>query len=93
MKLYEVLLCIYLLMKPYYIFSSGGLQIGDIILTIAFVFYLLKNRKSSIIKDTVKRNQKFILFVFFLFLMAFIILHTINLNLLFQVYTMYLIYS
>lgn len=67
MKLYEVLLCIYLLLKPYYIFSSGSLQIGDIILTVAFILYLLKNRKKSIIKDTVKRNKKYILFVLLTF--------------------------
>ncbi len=64
MKIYEILLCIYLLLKPYYIFSSGGLQIGDVVLTVAFFFFIFNNGK---IKKLVTRNKKFLLFVFLTF--------------------------
>lgn len=68
MKLVYILLCLYLLLKPYYIFASGSIQIGDIILLIAFFLFLLvnKNNKENI-KKIIIDNKFFVFFMVFVF--------------------------
>lgn len=68
MKIYNILLCIYLLLKPYYFFKSGGMQIGDIILGISFLLFLMKKRKNGEIKRIISENKKLLLFIILTFL-------------------------
>ena len=66
MSIVYKLLCLYLLLKPYYIFASGSLQVGDIVLLIAFFLFLLVNKNN---KENIKKiiiDNKF--FVFFMML-------------------------
>lgn len=63
------LLCLYLLLKPYYIFSSGSLQIGDIILLMAFFIFLLVNKNNKYeIKKILNENKYLIFFMILVFI-------------------------
>lgn len=63
MEIYNVLLCIYLLLKPYYIFTSGGLQIGDVIISIAFLIFAIKKGKTNELKKLFYENKRLVLFI------------------------------
>ncbi len=68
MRIISTFLCIYLLLRPYYFFSSGGLQISDYFLTIAFFIFLLFNLKNrKYIKEEIKENLYFIIFIILTF--------------------------
>lgn len=60
-------LLIYLLLKPFYLFSSGGLQIADAFLILSFGLLLislkLQKRTRKDFVDTIKSNSLFVLFV------------------------------
>ena len=76
MKLVKILFLIYFLLKPYYLYSSGGIQIGDIILILAFLIYLLTSRfyeqtKKQLFK-TLKENTKLLVFISATFIVNFI---------------------
>lgn len=59
---------VYLLLKPFYLFGSGGLQVADAFLIISFVLLLISLKlDESIRKNFVsiaKENKLFIIFVF-----------------------------
>ena len=62
MKYIERLLIAYILLKPFYIYSSGGLQIADIMLITAFITYAIitkydKSKLETLIQ-TLKNNTK-----------------------------------
>lgn len=64
MKLISLLLYIYLLLRPYYFFSSGGLQISDTFIIIAFIFYLILNKnKRKKIFNIKNENKFFVIFI------------------------------
>ena len=60
-------LLIYLLLKPFYAFSSGGLQIGDIFLLIAFGLLVAGSwhvpNKRKVLAVAIQQHKLFILFV------------------------------
>lgn len=60
-------LLIYLLLKPFYLFSSGGMQIADIFLVLSFTSLILSvifnKRTKKDFKEVVKSNQLFIFFI------------------------------
>lgn len=58
-----------MLLKPYYIFASGTLQIGDIVLLLAFFLFLLatKNNKKNI-KNILIENKYFVFFMILVFI-------------------------
>ncbi len=66
MKIVERLFLVYLLLKPFYFFDSGGLQIGDLFLLVAFVAFLVLtkfNKRSMMgLIEVVKSNKLFIMF-------------------------------
>lgn len=63
------LLYLYLLLKPYYIFSSGSIQIGDVILLIAlFLFLLLNKNNKENIKKIINENKYFVFFMILVFI-------------------------
>lgn len=70
MKIAYFFLYSYLLLKPYYIFNSGGLQPCDIMLLLSFFFFLLasKNNKQKFYR-IIMENKLFIIF----FLLSFCI--------------------
>jgi hypothetical protein len=63
MNLVYAMLYFYLLLRPYYFFDSGGLQISDYFLILAFLMLVLvnKNRKVDIFKE-LKENKEFYIF-------------------------------
>ncbi|MBR2289908.1 MAG: hypothetical protein IJ867_04755 [Clostridia bacterium] len=64
MKIVYSLLYLYLLFRPYYFFSSGGLQISDLFLILAFIVFLIakKNNKSDFYNE-IKENRLFLIFI------------------------------
>lgn len=66
LKLSQYLLYAYLLLKPYYLFSSGGLQIADFFLMASFLTliipYLTQQRHASEIQKAVTDNKLFAIF-------------------------------
>lgn len=70
-KIVERLFLVYLVLKPYYLFESGGLQIGDIILLIGFILYLVFSKFNQEMKSklftAIQANKLFILFTFLTF--------------------------
>lgn len=64
MKYIYGLLYLYLLLKPYYIFKSGSLQIGDFLLLLAFLLLILisKTNKEPL-KKAINKNKYFLFFI------------------------------
>ena len=63
MNLIHCLLYVYLLLRPYYLFESGGLQISDIFLIIAFIFYIISSKKNqNKLMNTLNDNKEFLFF-------------------------------
>lgn len=66
-----LLVYIYLLLRPYYFFASGGLQISDIFLILAFALFVLINSRSSelykIKVESMKENRLFFFFTVLVF--------------------------
>lgn len=60
-------LLLYLLLKPFYLFSSGGLQIADIFLMLSFATLVVVLKINPAIRgqflETIKANKLFIIFV------------------------------
>lgn len=60
-------LLIYLLLKPFYIFSSGGLQVADIFLLIAFALLVVGSwhvpNKRKVFVEAIQQHRLFILFI------------------------------
>lgn len=60
-------LLLYLLLKPFYLFGSGGLQIADGFLLIGFVLFFVASRLSSSgrqqMREVIHQHKFFILFV------------------------------
>ncbi len=67
MRHVERLLIAYLLLKPFYMFESGGLQIADLCLLAAFVLYIVLTKFNTNLKQqlttAIKSNALFVLFV------------------------------
>lgn len=70
MRIVYALIYIYLLLRPYYFFSSGSIQISDMFLIVAFVLFLFvsKDNKKALF-DNIKSNR---LYGFFLVCVAVI---------------------
>lgn len=68
LSIIEKLFLLYLLLKPYYLFNSGGLQIADILIVLAFIIYLFytKFKKSfrSNLANSMVDNKYIVYFVF-----------------------------
>ena len=64
MKIVSVLLSLYVLTKPFYLWSSGLPQISDIILAVAFIVILLVSTKGSI-RQVIIDNKHFFFFLIF----------------------------
>lgn len=65
MRVIKYLIYVYMFLRPYYFFKSGGLQISDIFIIMAFVLYLLLKRSGVSFenkKKAIKENYGFILF-------------------------------
>lgn len=67
LPMYEKLLCIYFLLKPYYIFDSGKLQISDAFLVFSFLMMLFKNKLKFSKK---KKKNVFLFFCFWWYVVA-----------------------
>lgn len=64
MKIIELLMYLYLLLKPYYLFESGGIQISDCFLILAFLMFILFTKeKKNYTKEIFNENKMFLLFV------------------------------
>ncbi len=70
-KIIERLFLAYFLLKPYYLFDSGGIQIGDVFLIIAFVLYIIYSKFNLEMKNrlfsAVQANMLFVLFALLTF--------------------------
>ena len=64
MKLVNICLCLYILLKPYYISKSGTLQISDLFMILAFGIILILNSKRKIKSENIKKIKPLLLFVF-----------------------------
>ncbi len=66
MKIVERLLLAYLLLKPYYFFSSGNIQPADVFLILAFASYIIYSRINPSIKKSISKsindNKEVVLF-------------------------------
>lgn len=60
MQLYHYLFLFSLLLKPFYIFSSGGLQIADLFFILSFVLYVVLAGKEANI--TIHKTDKWLLY-------------------------------
>ena len=74
MKIVSLLLSLYIITKPFYLWSSGLPQISDIILLFAFIITLLTTNKKAIMQ-VITENR--LLFFFVLFAMIINTLYTI----------------
>lgn len=63
---------IYMLLKPFYVFPSGGIQPADIFLVISFFCILLNPSKKKYFGEIVFKNRKFLIFLVLSFLVNFI---------------------
>lgn len=96
MRLVKLLLLVYLLLKPYYIFSSGEVQIGDLLLILAFLVYFIVTRLNKNYRkrfaEAISSNTYLIVFifcVFFINLMYFMIFNEFK----FLLSTVYFIFN
>lgn len=65
MSLIYKLLYLYLILRPYYLFDSGGIQISDLFLIAAFfVLIIITGSDKREFKEILKKNRGFILFTF-----------------------------
>ena len=68
MKYARVSFLIFLLLKPFYIFGSGGLQFADIFLILSAIIALsllfLNRRSNSSAKSVIRDNRFFVIFTF-----------------------------
>lgn len=60
MQLYHYLFLLSLLLKPFYIFSSGGLQIADLFFILSFILYLVLAGKEIAI--SIDKTDKWLLY-------------------------------
>ena len=60
LQLYHYLFLFSLLLKPFYIFSSGGLQIADLFFILSFVLYVVLAGKEANI--TIHKTDKWLLY-------------------------------
>lgn len=64
MKLIQIIFCIYIFMKQFYFFSSGGLQPADLIFLVSFLLYfiqIIKNNRMILNKI----DKLFLVFIYF----------------------------
>lgn len=66
MKWTKIFLALYLILKPYYLFHSGGLQVADIFLILAFLSFIVVAKLNKDIRknlfETVASNKLLIIF-------------------------------
>ncbi|TNV68407.1 hypothetical protein [Trichococcus shcherbakoviae] len=60
MRMHQYLFLLFLLMKPFYWFSSGGLQIADVFFILSFGLYVLFVKKGE--KISIEKNDKWLLY-------------------------------
>ena len=75
MKLVPYLLAVYVITKPFYLWSSGLPQISDFVLLLSFVIMLFSVHRDKL-RQTIVDNKFFFLFLFFV----------VVINLLYSVY-------
>lgn len=56
---------VYLILKPYYLFKSGTIQICDAFMIIAFFLFFISNMKSEIKSINIKENKGYFIFLIF----------------------------
>ncbi|MGN1352120.1 MAG: hypothetical protein ACI4VE_05045 [Clostridia bacterium] len=72
MSIINICLYLYLLLKPFYLKSSGTIQISDVFIFIAFIFTIASSVKTEG-KEKINSNQKILL----LFLLCVVFINTI----------------
>lgn len=60
MRMHQYLFLLFLLLKPFYWFSSGGLQIADVFFILSFGLYVLFVKKGE--KISIENNDKWLLY-------------------------------
>nr|WP_321302512.1 hypothetical protein [uncultured Trichococcus sp.] len=60
MRMHQYLFLLFLLMKPFYWFSSGGLQIADVFFILSFGLYVFFVKKGE--KITIEKNDKWLVY-------------------------------
>lgn len=64
MEIVQFMFYLYLLLRPYYLFKSGTLQISDFFLLIGFLFLLiLKSKNKSLLSSAINENKHFIFYL------------------------------
>lgn len=71
MSLFNILIFLYILLKPFYFWSSGLPQISDIILVFSFIIMLVTSDKKQTIM-LLRKNVHFIIFLIFVFIINLI---------------------
>lgn len=69
---------VYWLIKPFYFFNSGSLQISDLFLLLSFVSTLIENRKNNI--KNIFSNKDYLLLVFIFCVMFINIFYSLSLS-------------
>ena len=64
MSIVNFFIYMYIILKPFYIFSSGSVQISDIMLIISFILLLISKEKKNI-KKYINSNIYFVMFSIF----------------------------
>jgi len=72
MRFVYIFTYLYLLLRPYYLFKSGSLQISDFFLIGAFFLLLLISKRKKNISNIIKENKHFMFFVAFVFVINLI---------------------
>lgn len=91
MNIICVLMYLYLFLKPYYLFKSGGIQISDIFLIVAFIFMLLTKNNKKVIKDIVNHNIQMLFFLVFVIIIN-VLYYIVFLNSKFLISTIYFVF-
>lgn len=96
MHLFYYFLIIYLLLKPYYIFASGSMQICDIFLALSFALFLIYNKKNIYsfdnLKEQINKNKYYLFFLILVLIIQSIYFITYTTTD-FLIYLLYYIYD
>lgn len=65
MKLVNACLCIYFLLKPYYLSKSGTIQIADFFMVFAFILLMSIKSKQNVISNNISKIKPLMIFVCF----------------------------
>lgn len=62
MKLYQWSFLIYIFLKPYYVFESGAMQLGDLFLLISVVLYMYYKNKNGLKEITINSIDRLLVY-------------------------------